>query len=397
MKFHLVGPYYPLRGGIAQYIALLGRRLEEEGHQVKVLAFRKQFPKFLFPGQTQIETSAHYIRLEAEAVFVPWNPWSWFKTFYTARRDSPDALVFKYWMPFFAPGFTAVCRLVRSFTRAKVIFILDNVIPHERRPGDRFLTRLAFRWVDGFIVQSQAVRKDLEAWFPEAKNRRIAFVPHPVYDCYDETEVSREEARIRSGVPQQGKLILFFGLVRRYKGLDTLLEAMPAIRAGIKEPIHLLIAGEFYEPEEIYLDLIQKLELQESVTVVNRYIPNEEVGIYFRAADLLVLPYRSATQSGILQVAQNFGTPVISTTVGGLPEAAGVDAGEGAVLSPDRLVPPENPEKLAEAVIRYFSRNADSQSLAKKKSADARETWSRLIQALISLVKDDEKENLQIT
>jgi glycosyltransferase involved in cell wall biosynthesis len=388
VKFHLVGPYYPLRGGIAQYLALLGRRLEEEGHQVKVLAFRKQFPGFLFPGRTQTESSSQYIRLAAEAVFIPWNPWSWFKTFYAARRDAPDALIFKYWMPFFAPGYAAVCRLVRAFTRIKVLFILDNVIPHERRPGDRFLTRLAFRWVDGFIVQSEAVRKDLETWFPESKNRKVVFVPHPVYDCYGETGMSREEARVRLGVPKQGKLILFFGLVRHYKGLDILLKAMPAIRDGWNEPIHLLIAGEFYEPEEIYRDLIRSLDLQESVTIVNRYIPNEEVGICFQAADLLVLPYRSATQSGILQIAQNFGTPVISTTVGGLPEAADALKGASAVLSSDRLIPPESPEKLADAVIRFFARNPEPPAREGKDADFARETWSRLIQALVSLTRD---------
>ena len=388
MKFHLVGPYYPLRGGIAQYIALLGRRMEEEGHQVKMLAFRKQFPKFLFPGRTQTETSTQLIRLEAEAVFVPWNPFSWFKTYLAVRRDAPDALIFKYWMPFFAPGYAAVCWLVRFFTRTKLLFILDNVIPHERRPVDRFLTRLAFRWVDGFIIQSEAVRKDLEAWFPEAKNRRMAFVPHPVYDCYDAPGLNREEARARIGVPQQERLILFFGLVRHYKGLDTLLEAMPAIRAGMKDLIHLLIAGEFYEPEENYRVLIRKLDLQKSVTIVNRYIPNEEVGIYFRAADLLVLPYRSATQSGILQIAQHFGTSVISTTVGGLPEAAGINGGEGAVLSTDRLVPPENPQALADAVIRFFSLYQNQQNHQERSFTEARETWNRLIQALVSLTQD---------
>lgn len=377
MFFNLVGPFYPLRGGIAQYIGVLGQKLQDKGHRVKVLSFRKQFPRFLFPGQTQKESSKEYVHLEAEPVFIPWNPLTWYRTYREAKNGGADALVFKYWMPFFAPGYAAVCALVHWFTDIRIIYIIDNVIPHEKRPGDRFFTRLAFRWVDAFIVQSEIVRQDLYKWFPEAQNRPVVYVPHPIYDTYSGSDLIREEARARLNRPASEKLLLFFGLVRHYKGLDTLIEAMPEVIRSLGE-VHLLIAGEFYEPEEDYRQMIDFQGIGDHVTLINKYIPNEEVSLYFRAADVLVLPYRSATQSGVIQVAHHFGLPVISTRVGGLPEV--VREGETGFL-----VQPENPELLAKAIVDFFLYLNGAALKRGLEAAKNRYTWDGMIQTIEEL------------
>jgi D-inositol-3-phosphate glycosyltransferase len=378
--FNLVGPFYPLRGGIAQYIGVLGQKLEEKGHRVKVLAFRKQFPRFLFPGQTQVEASKEYIHLESEAVFIPWNPLTWYRTYRSAKTGEAQALVFKFWMPFFAPGYAAVCALIHWFSKIRLIYIIDNVIPHEKRPGDRFFTRLAFRWVDGFIVQSEVVRQDLYKWFPRAKRRQVIFVPHPIYDSYSGSDLSREEARARLHRPSGEKLLLFFGLVRRYKGLDTLLEAMPEVVRSLGE-VHLLVAGEFYEPEADYRQLIEKLGIAKHITLINQYIPNEDVSLYFRAAEVLVLPYRSATQSGVIQVAHHFAMPVIYTRVGGLPEV--IREGETGFL-----VEPERPAALAKAIVEFFQyRNSEALRLGLE-SARHRYSWDNMIQAIEKLTQN---------
>ena len=386
MTFYLVGPFYPLRGGIAQYIGVLGQKLEVRGHAVRVLSFRKQFPKLLFPGQTQIETSQDYIKLDTRPVFIPWNPCTWLRTFWAIRRGKPNAVIFKYWMPFFAPGYAAVCGLTKWLTSVRIIYIVDNVIPHEKRPGDRFFTRLAFRWVDAFIVQSDVVRQDLLRWFPEAKRREVKFVHHPIYDCYTDTNLSREKARQKLGLKAEGKLLLFFGLVRHYKGLDVLIEAFPHIVASLGEDVHLLVAGEFYETEETYWRRVEELDLSHKVAIVNKFIPNEDVGTYFRAADLLVLPYRSATQSGVIQVAFHFELPVISTRVGGLPEV--VRDGETGFL-----VPPEDPKSLAEAVVKFFRDDTRDKIIENMRKEKERYSWDKMVETMEEIAGKDTEES----
>ncbi|TKJ39798.1 glycosyl transferase family 1 [candidate division LCP-89 bacterium B3_LCP] len=378
MTIYLLGPFYPLRGGIAQYIGVLGKKLLQREHKVKILSFKKQFPKILFPGRTQVETSKDVIELASHPVFVPWNPLSWFRTFSVIRRERPGALIIKYWMPFFAPGFAAVCALTKWFTKTRIIFIIDNVIPHERIPFDRILTRLCFRWGDGYIVQSQVVQDDLYMWFPEAKKRNVRLTAHPLYDCYSTETVSREEAREKLGLNQQQKVLLFFGLIRQYKGLQVLLDAMPEIIQALGSDVRLLIAGEFYEPEEKYRSRISDSGIQGEVVLENRYIPNEEVGTYFKAADLLVLPYLSATQSGVVQVAYNFELPVISTKVGGLPEVV-IEGQTGY------LVPPDNPAELAGAVADFFNQDKSAEMKRNIKDIKQQYSWDEMLQAVEEL------------
>jgi len=382
VRIFLVGPFYPFRGGIAQYIGVLGKKLVERGHEIRVLSFKKQFPKFLFPGQTQLESSRDHITLDTLPIFIPWNPFTWIKTFFHARNKKADALVFKYWMPFFAPGYAAVCALCKWFSPIKIIFILDNVIPHEKRPGDRFFTRLAFRFVDGFIAQSEVVQADLLTWYPEAKKKRVKLVSHPIYDCYSATELSQTAARKRLGTSEKGRLLLFFGLMRQYKGLDILLKAMPRIIYQSNGPIHLLVAGEFYEPQSHYEELIERLAIQDHVQIINQYIPNEDVSLYFCAADVLVLPYRSATQSGVVQVANNFNVPVISTRVGGLPEV--IQDGITGIL-----IQPEDPTGLADAVTSYFADECGNTFRQNIQSHKNSYSWDRMLETIEKLSQDE--------
>jgi D-inositol-3-phosphate glycosyltransferase len=346
MKICLVGPAYPLRGGIAQYLAVLYEKLQAAGHEVKFVSFIKQFPEWLFPGKTQRETSTDVIDVHPVARFAPLGMRSWWRTYKEIAAFNPDVVVFKFWMPFFALGYWAVSRWVRRHTRAKVVFILDNVIPHEHRPGDKLLTKLAFSQVDFHIAQSRAVERDLYTWFPNIDKNTVAFSPHPTYDCYPAFNGTRQQARIALGLPERAIILLFFGFVRHYKGLDLLLSALPELRKKLPDA-HVVVAGEFYEPREDFTKMIRALGIESAVHIFDDYCPNEKVGIYFAASDCVVLPYRSATQSGIIQVAYALDTPVITTDVGGLSEVVF----EGIT---GLVVPPENQTALVNAVERFY-------------------------------------------
>lgn len=346
MKIAILGPCYPLRGGISQHTGLLFSHLLSRGCEVKLFSFKKQFPKFLFPGKTQLDQSASPFAPSSEPVFIPYNPFSWFRAWRQIIAGRFDVLICVHWMPFTAAGYAAVCRMVKKKTPTPILYLLHNVIPHERMPGMRLLTRFAFRFADGFIVQSRKVESELIDFFPPGKGKWRRIVPHPVYNFQDFSSPTRNEARKLLGITE-AKTLLYFGLIRQYKGLKTLLEAFPTILDHFDRDIRLMIAGEFYDPPEPYMELMSKLGISDYVTVHNRFIPNEEVGGYFAAADVVVLPYVSASQSGVVQAAFGFGKPVISTEVGGLPEA--VSHGLTGLLCP-----PEDPEALSQAVIEFY-------------------------------------------
>jgi D-inositol-3-phosphate glycosyltransferase len=379
MKIALVGPAYPLRGGIAQYLAILYQKLGEQGHEVKFVSFIKQFPEWLFPGKTQLEHSKDVIDVHPVPRFAPLGMRSWWRTYREIKAFDPDIVVFKFWMPFFGPGYWAVQRWVRKHTRAKVVYILDNVIPHERRPGDKCFTRLAFSQTDYFLAQSRAVEKDFFTWFPKIERRREAFSPHPVYDCYPAFEGTQHEARKAAGLATDGKLLLFFGFVRHYKGLDLLLRALPEIRKQ-QPDTKLIVVGEFYEKREDYEKLIAELRLADAVTIRDDYCPNEKVGEYFAAADAVVLPYRSATQSGIIQVAYALGMPVITTDVGGLGEVV-ADKVTGLI------VPPEDNAALVNAVLEFYRRGGKSAFAEAVRREAAKFSWDALADTITGFVK----------
>jgi len=341
MKIVIVGTSFPMRGGIAHYVALLYKKLMERGHEVKIISFKRQYPSLFFPGKTQQDTSKEAVSLPSEPILDSIGPVSWVRTFLSIYRYQPDLVIFKYWMPFFAPSYAAVSFLTRLFTKTKLLYICDNIIPHEHRFEDRLLTFIGLWNIHYFIVQSHSVKTDLLKFKPNANFKEV---PHPVYEIFSD-QFTQEQAREKLKFQRKEKLILFFGFIREYKGLHILLQAMPAVLK--KMDLKLLVAGEFYDDNTKYFDLIKKLNLEESVLVFDEYIPNEEVGLYYSAADIVVLPYITATQSGIIQIAYNYNKPVITTNVGGLPEV--VKEKETGFI-----VPAENPEALAQAIVEFY-------------------------------------------
>ncbi|MBD3336692.1 MAG: glycosyltransferase [Candidatus Eisenbacteria bacterium] len=380
MKMVLVGTAYPLRGGIAQFNATLVRTLRRRGHDVPVITFRRQYPGLLFPGRTQKEEGAAPAGLDvgAEPLVDTIGPWSWWRTYRRIRALDPDVVFYKYWMPFFAPCFGTISRWVRRGTRARVVYVCDNVIPHERHLFDTTLTRYWAGTGDAFIVMTRSVEEDLRRFRPNAP---AALVPHPVYEHFGRP-LPRAEARRRlaeRGVAPAGRdrpLLVFFGIIRPYKGLDILLRAMPAIRRATGAG--LIVAGEFYAGREETLKLVEELDLADDAHIVDAYVPNEDVALYISAADAVVLPYRSATQSGIVQVAYQLECPVIATDVGGLAEM--IREGETG-----HMVPPEDPDALAETVIRFFAAGRGDAMRAAVREIKPLFSWDRMAQAVEEL------------
>ena len=369
MRIVLVGTAFPLRGGIAHYIALLYKHLSEK-HDVQIVTFSRQYPKLLFPGKSQEERGGEAV--PSEQLIDSINPLTWYSAAEAIARKKPDLLIFKYWLPFFGPCFGTISLLVRRWTGAKVLFICDNIVPHEKRPGDRAFTRFAFRYVDSFIVQSKGVENDLRLFQP---NARYKLVPHPVYEIFG-PGMPKWEARRKLGLTDE-RVILFFGYVRRYKGLQTLLDAMPGILERLK--VKLLVVGEFYDDETKYRDQITANRLEEAVQVFSDYVPNDRVGLYFSACDVVVLPYISATQSGIVQIAYQFDKPVIATDVGGLAEVV-IDGKTGFI------VPPEQPAEVANAVLKFYEEDCEAEFVRNVKEEKKQYSWDNLVTAIEELV-----------
>jgi glycosyltransferase involved in cell wall biosynthesis len=370
MKITLIGTAYPLRGGIAHYNALLAGALAER-HEVRSITFSRQYPSLLFPGKSQEESPGAGGVEPAPRLIDSINPVNWLRVGSLIRKQAPDLLLFKYWLPFFGPCFGTIARRARANGHTRVICICDNVLPHERRPGDVAFTRYVFRSVDGFIVQSDAVERELKGFWKGAPYRNV---PHPVYTTFGEP-LDRAEARKTLGITAP-RVLLFFGYVRKYKGLDTLLDAVARLPHNLG--VHLIVAGEFYDPERAYRDQINALKIGDRVTLRSDYLPNEEVRTYFSAADAVVLPYRSATQSGITQIAYNFGTPVIATDVGGLREVV-LEESTGLI------VPPENPAALADAITRFYTGGREQKFRKQIQQEKLKYSWQNLVLAIEEL------------
>ncbi len=346
MRFAFVGTAYPMRGGIAQFNALLCRELARE-HPVSFFSFKRQYPSILFPGKTQIETGRDPAPVGARAIVDSIDPVNWFRVASEIADEKPDAILFKYWMPFFAPCFGTIARRVKARTDCSVVLICDNIVPHEHRLLDGALTRYMLNAADAFVVMSKSVLGDLRRFRPDAK---VEQVHHPLYTHFGEP-MARAQARRQLGWKEDERVLLFFGFVRKYKGLDTLLRAMPQIHASTGA--RLVVLGEFYEDRAPYDRIVAENGLSEIVTMTGDYVANEAVGAHFSASDLAVLPYRSATQSGIVQVAYQLELPVVCTRVGGLEEM--VRDGETGLL-----VPSEDEESLSAAVARYFGEGMEA-------------------------------------
>jgi glycosyltransferase involved in cell wall biosynthesis len=377
VNLSLVGPVYPHRGGIAHYTTRLYHALVERGHRVSLYSFSRQYPRWLFPGRTDRDPSTLKLQVECVHSLDTLNPVSWWATARTIRRQQPDELILQWWVPFFAPVWMLLALVARR-AGIRVVFICHNVLPHEQRLWDVRLAQLTLRNGHGFVVQSRDERDQLLALLP---GRPVEVVPHPIYDMFAEGRLSPPEARSQLGLKDDAPVLLFFGFVRAYKGLQHLLEALPIIRRELP-CIRLLVVGEFWQDKRFYLDQIRRLEIEPNVLIVDRYVPNEELSAYFGAADVVVLPYTRVTQSGVVQLAYGFGRPVITTRVGGLPEL--VADGETGLLAE-----PGDSESLARAVCRFFN-DGLGDAMHKPVTLAARKfAWTTMVSSLETLAQMD--------
>jgi D-inositol-3-phosphate glycosyltransferase len=364
----LVGPVHPLRGGIAQFTAQVHDGLSRS-HRVEVISFTRQYPGWLFPGRTQLDESRSVQAVPASRMIDSIAPWTWWRTAARITTLQPSAVIFMHWMSFFGPAYGTIARRVKAGSNARIVFLCHNLYPHEPRGLDRMLTRYGMRDVDGILALSESVARDSRRFAPRAD---VRCVPHPVPTTFGPLP-SAADARRRHGLPPDELVLLFFGHIRGYKGLPVLLRALPQILA--QRRCRLLIAGEFYEPRGAYDRLIADLGIGDRVTIIDRYLANEEVPDVFAAADVCVLPYLSATQSGVAKVAYGFGTPVIATDVGGLAEEV-VDGVTGYVVAP------RDPASIAAAVERFAEARATHDFAAAISRLRARFSWAPLISAL---------------
>lgn len=384
MKLAFLGPAPPFRGGIVTYYAMLARILENRGHEVFWASFKKQYPRFLFPGSEQEGETASWLDHANSPRFIPWSPWSWWRTCNDLKREAPRAVIIKFWIPFFAPGFYGVTRLIRSRTDIRVIYLLDNVIPHEKYPFGRLLTRMALRQGHGFIAQSDQVRQDLFTVLPQVDPATVITTPHPVYDFGKpgRKRKTRAEARRALDLPADAKLVLFFGFIKPYKGVVHLIDAARDLKDRYGDGIRVLIVGDIYGEKQPYLDRIAASGAEDVIHLVDGFVPDETVEDYFLAADLAVLPYVSATQSGIVQIAYNYDLPVVTTAVGGLPEVV-LDGRTGFI------VPPEDSAALAQAVIRFFDEDRARDFAAGVAGEKDKYSWDRMAEAVEKLAVGD--------
>ena len=344
MNVVIIGPAYPLRGGLATYNERLARAFREAGDAVRIVTFSLQYPGFLFPGQTQFSTEAAPADLAIEVSLNSVNPLSWLALGRRLRRERPDVVVFRFWLPFMGPALGTVARLVRGNGHTRVVAITDNVIPHEKHPGHKQLTRYFLSACDGFVTMSRSVLKDLQAL--GFGHKPALYRPHPLYDNFGPIK-PRAAALAALGLPADAtRYALFFGFIRAYKGLDLLLEAWADPRLAAL-PVKLIVAGEFYEDAAPYEALIRQYGLESRLVRATDFIPNEAVADYFCAADIVLQPYKNATQSGVSQVAYHFERPMLVTDVGGLAEL--IPNGEVGYVVPPRAA------AIAEALVDFFT------------------------------------------
>jgi glycosyltransferase involved in cell wall biosynthesis len=312
MKITLIGPVYPYRGGIAHYNASLAQALVDAKHTVRLISFRRQYPSRLYPGESDKDPSAEPLSFPAEYILDPLYPWTWLHAACIIRRDLPDLVVFHWWTTFWAPAFTSLAWLIHR--KVQVAYLIHNVIPHEAKAWDRWMARRTLTQGHAFIVQTPQEQKRLLAIIPQAN---VKFCTLPMFRPFSDQVITKTEARKQLGLPGGNIILLCFGIVRPYKGLKILIEAM----ASVPEPVHLIVAGEFWEDKTAYLRQIEELHLSKQVTILDRYIPNEEAHRLFSAADALIAPYVDGTQSAAAGVALGYKLPLIVTDI----VAAGID------------------------------------------------------------------------
>lgn len=371
MKIVIVSPAYPLRGGIAHSAGLLFTELSKE-HEVLLITFKRQYPNFLFPGKSQTESGETIDKISTEVILDSINPLNWNDTANLIINFKPELVIFKHWLPFFAPCYGWMAKKIKKNSNPKLIAVCHNIIPHEKRIGDKILSKYFLKKIDYFIPLSDQVKKDL---FLFVKHPVYKLLPLPVFSLFGE-RVDKEEAKKYLNIMDKN-VLLFFGFIRDYKGLDVLIEAFVLVRKEMD--VKLIVAGEFYEPEEKYLNLISKYHLENSIILKKDFIPTSEVKYYFSASDAVVLPYKSATQSGIVQVAVNFCMPVIAANVGGIGEV--IEDGKTGYV-----VEKENPEKFAKAIIRFYKESNEKEFSLNMNSLKEKYSWQNFVKGIIELI-----------
>lgn len=365
----IVGSAHPLRGGLANYNHRLAKAYQDAGFKVKIFTFTLQYPGFLFPGKTQFSSDPSPENIEIEEVLNSVNPITWFSLGRKIKKLAPKLLLIKFWIPFMGPSLGTVAKIARKNNFTKVISIIDNIIPHEKRPGDRQLANYFVNNVDGFITMSESVLNDMRTF---DNSKPVIFTPHPLYDNFGEIK-TRTIAKNNLQLTDNQKYILFFGFIRDYKGLDLLLKAMADERVRNLN-LKLLVAGEFYTDSKPYFQLINDLKIEDSVIMANDFIPDSKVGDYFCAADLVVQPYKDATQSGVTQVAYYFEKPMIVTNVGGLAEI--VPHGKtGFVVNVDV-------KEIADAMLKFFDEDLYHEMSENCKEEKKKYSWETMLEKI---------------
>jgi glycosyltransferase involved in cell wall biosynthesis len=340
-KVYVIGPAWPLRGGLATFDELLCRALLKDGHEAEIISFSLQYPGFLFPGTTQYDDGPRPEGITIRSLINSVNPLNWIKVGRIIRKERPDYLIIRYWLPFMGPALGTIARIAAKNRHTKVLSLVDNAIPHEKRPGDKAFSSYFLKSCHGYLTMSQKVLGDLKQ-FTTSDN--MVFSEHPLYTSFGEPS-TRSAARQHLKLDENGKYLLFFGLIRRYKGLDLLLEAMADARLRALK-IQLIVAGEFYEDRAYYDEIIQRLNLQSAVLLHTHFIPNQDVQWYFSACDLVTQTYHTATQSGVTKIALQFDRPSLVTNVGGLGEI--IEHGKSGYV-----VPP-TAQEIADAIVDFY-------------------------------------------
>lgn len=372
MKILLVGPAHPLRGGIAAFNERLAVAFQEQGHQVDVLSFALQYPNFLFPGTTQFSPDPPPTDLSIYTRLNSINPFNWLQNGLYFSQKKYDLVIFRFWLPFMSPCLGTVARF---FRKIPVLAITDNVLPHEKRLGDKLLTRYFLAACDGFLAMSKAVLEELKSFEP---HKAQVFSPHPLYDSYGKKR-EKDIARQDLGLEKNGKYVLFFGLIRAYKGLDLLLEALADPRLKALD-VHLILAGEFYEKADTYEAIIQKNDLEKRLSRHTFFIPSAQVATYFGAADLVVQPYRTASQSGVSQVAFHFEKPFLVTNVGGLGEL--VHEGKTGYLSE------VSPDAIADAIFDFYENQRQDFFVKNLQTEKQNYSWEIMTKRILDLYEN---------
>ena len=367
----IVGPAHPLRGGgLTTFNHRLAKEFIAQGHDCSIWSFSLQYPSFLFPGKSQYTDDPAPQDIPIHTKINSVNPFNWLKVGGQLKKLKPDIVVVRYWLPFMGPALGTILRQVRKNRHTKIVCLADNILPHEKRPGDSVFTKYFIGACDAFITMSQKVLSDLRKF---NSTKPAILVQHPLYDNFGSI-LSKQEARQHLGIALHEKIILFFGFIRKYKGLDLLLKALPAISA--EGPLKLLIAGEFYEDETPYQELIDELNIRDKLIVTTQFISDSEVKYYVCAADLLVQPYRNATQSGVTPLAYYFEKPMVVTNVGGLPDL--VPHGKcGLVAEPE-------PASIAAAIKRFYDLGEDHfiENIKKEKK---KYSWKNIVDAIMQI------------